>query len=139
MLKKKYIKIYAEIVKMLAAQSTCTRAEVGALMLKDSRIVSTGYNGSTPGQPHCKDEGCLVIEGHCVRTVHAEQNALLFCAKEGISTKGCEMFVTHSPCPICTKLLVQAGIKKVYYVKAYRIDENPFKDLIDMEEIKLEE
>lgn len=127
--------IYKEIVEILAKQSTCDRAHVGALLLKNGRIVATGYNGSLPKAPHCNDVGHFLVDDHCIRTVHAEQNVLCFCAKEGISTNGCELYVTHLPCPICTKLLVQAGITKVYYVNDYKVGENPFINFLDTEKI----
>lgn len=132
MLKQKYVNVYAKIVRILAEQSSCDRARVGALLLKDTRIVATGYNGSLPGTPHCDETGHLMLDGHCVRTIHAEQNCILFCAKQGISTENCEMFVTHSPCPICTKEAIQAGISTIYYLEPYRIDENPFRNLVHM-------
>ncbi len=136
MLKQKYINVYAKIVRILGEQSSCDRARVGALLLKDTRIIATGYNGALPGTPHCDDTGHLMYEGHCIRTIHAEQNCILFCAKQGISTQGCDLFVTHSPCPICTKEAIQAGINTIYYLESYRIEENPFRNLIHMVHVK---
>lgn len=82
------------------------------------------------------DDNHLIVEGHCIRTVHAEQNALMSCAKSGIATKDCDMIVTHSPCVVCTKLAIMAGIKKIYYLNAYRIEENPFLSNIEHEVLK---
>jgi dCMP deaminase len=127
--------IFTDIIKILAQQSTCDRANVGALLLKNGRIIATGYNGSLPGQPHCNDVGHLLIENHCVRSVHAEMNIISFCAKEGIHMLGCELFVTHMPCQICTKMLIQCGVKKIYYLYNYKADENPFIKLIETEQI----
>lgn len=135
MLSKKKINIYKRIVKILAESSTCDRAKVGCLILKDNRIVATGYNGSLPGTDKCDNVGHLIIEGHCIRTVHAEQNALMFLAKHGISSSGCVAFVTHLPCPICAKLFVQAGINKVYYIEDYKKENNPFLNYLEIKQI----
>ena len=112
---------YFAIQALLVSQrSTCDRALVGSVLVKDKRIIATGYNGSISGDEHCDDCGHLLVEGHCVRTVHAEQNAITQCAKYGIDTLGSEIYVTHFPCLNCTKALLQAGIKKVNYLKDYR-------------------
>lgn len=79
-----------------------------------------GYNGSIAGGTHCIDDGCYVIDNHCVRTIHAEMNALLQCAKFGVPTDGAEIYVTHFPCLQCCKSLIQAGIKAVYYAEDYK-------------------
>ncbi|MRG86658.1 ComE operon protein 2 [Salinibacillus xinjiangensis] len=105
---------------LLALRSTCERLAVGATIVRDKRIIAGGYNGSVSGGVHCIDEGCYVIEGHCVRTVHAEVNALLQCAKFGVPTDGAEVYVTHFPCLQCCKSLIQAGIKRVFYAEDYK-------------------
>lgn len=105
---------------LLALRSTCTRLAVGATIVRDKRIIAGGYNGSIAGGVHCIDEGCYVIDNHCVRTIHAEMNALLQCAKFGVPAAGAEIYVTHFPCLQCCKALIQSGIKKVYYAKSYR-------------------
>lgn len=105
---------------LLALRSTCERLSVGATIVRDKRIIAGGYNGSVSGGVHCKDEGCYVIDGHCVRTIHAEMNALLQCAKFGVATEGAEMYVTHYPCLQCCKAIIQSGIKSVYYAKDYK-------------------
>lgn len=105
---------------LLALRSTCTRLMVGATIVKDNRIIASGYNGSVSGSVHCIDDGCYVIDGHCVRTVHAEANALLQCAKFGVSTAGAEIYVTHFPCLQCCKQLIQSGITHIYYGADYR-------------------
>lgn len=107
---------------LLALRSTCTRLEVGATLVKDKRIIAGGYNGSVSGDVHCIDDGCYVVDNHCIRTIHAEMNALLQCAKLGISTDQAEVYVTHFPCLQCTKALLQAGIRKIYYLHDYRND-----------------
>lgn len=105
---------------LLALRSTCDRLAVGATIIRDNRIIAGGYNGSVSGGVHCIDEGCYVIDGHCVRTIHAEMNAILQCAKFGVATEGAEIYVTHFPCLQCCKAIIQSGIKKVYYANAYR-------------------
>lgn len=105
---------------LLALRSTCTRLAVGATIVRDRRIMAGGYNGSISGGEHCIDDGCYVVENHCVRTVHAEMNALLQCAKYGISVDGADLYVTHFPCLPCTKSIIQAGIARLYYAQDYK-------------------
>ncbi len=105
---------------VLSARSTCQRLMVGATIVRDKRIIAGGYNGSVSGDDHCIDEGCYMEDGHCMRTIHAEMNALLQCAKFGVQTDGAEIYVTHFPCLQCTKMLLQAGISKIYYLHDYR-------------------
>ncbi|AGK54992.1 ComE operon protein 2 [Bacillus sp. 1NLA3E] len=105
---------------LLALRSTCTRLTVGATIVRDKRIIAGGYNGSIAGGDHCIDKGCYVIDNHCVRTIHAEMNALLQCAKFGVPTSGSDIYVTHFPCLQCCKAIIQAGIKTVYYAEDYK-------------------
>lgn len=105
---------------LLALRSTCERLSVGATIVRDKRIIAGGYNGSIAGDEHCIDTGCYVVDNHCIRTVHAEINALLQCAKFGVPTSNAEIYVTHFPCVSCTKAIIQAGIKKVYYAIDYK-------------------
>ncbi|MHC0035845.1 ComE operon protein 2 [Pseudoneobacillus sp. C159] len=105
---------------LLALRSTCTRLTVGATIVREKRMIAGGYNGSIAGGVHCIDEGCYVIDNHCVRTIHAEMNALLQCAKFGVPAEGAEIYVTHFPCLQCCKALIQAGIKTVHYAKDYK-------------------
>ena len=108
----------------VSERGTCDRAYVGCVIVnEDNRIVTTGYNGSIKGNPHCDEIGHTMRDGHCIATIHAEMNALLYCAKEGISVNGCKAYVTHFPCLNYTKSLIQAGIKEIYYREAYRVDE----------------
>lgn len=106
--------------KLAALRSTCTRLAVGAVLARENRIIASGYNGSVADGDHCIDDGCYVVEGHCVRTVHAEANALLQCAKFGVPTNETTLYVTHFPCLQCTKQIIQAGINKVVYETDYR-------------------
>jgi dCMP deaminase len=105
---------------LLALRSTCSRLKVGATIVRDKRIIAGGYNGSTSGSDHCIEEGCYVVDGHCIRTIHAEMNSILQCAKFGVETAGSEIYVTHFPCLNCSKAIIQSGIKKVYYSEDYK-------------------
>lgn len=113
---------FMAICKIVATRSTCDRLRAGAVLVKDNRIVSTGYNGSPPGLPHCDDEvGHLMEEGHCVRTIHGEHNAILQAALiPGGSTEGGTLYLKFSPCIHCCKYIVAAGIKRVVVGKVYR-------------------
>ncbi|HHY20446.1 MAG TPA: ComE operon protein 2 [Bacilli bacterium] len=128
---------------LLAMRSTCTRLMVGATIVREKRIIAGGYNGSISGDDHCIDHGCYVVDNHCIRTVHAEINALLQCAKFGAPTDGAEIYVTHFPCIQCTKAIIQAGIKGVYYSEDYK--NNPFaiemfeKAGVNVQQVELEE
>ncbi|MDG3141841.1 deaminase [Streptococcus suis] len=106
--------------ELISKRSTCDRAFVGAVLVKNNRIIATGYNGGVSETDNCDDVGHYMEDGHCIRTVHAEMNALIQCAKEGISTDDTELYVTHFPCLNCTKALLQAGITKITYKANYR-------------------
>jgi dCMP deaminase len=116
---------YIAIVNHIAECSKDSRLKVGAIVLRDNRIIATGYNGQPSGWPHEP----VIHEGHDVSTVHAEQNCVALCARHGISLDGCEVLVTHFPCHACTKLLIQAGVQRVYYINEYHNDDNPFNML----------
>lgn len=117
------------IAKEVSKRATCDRLHVGAVVVKDKRIVSTGYNGSVPGLPHCDVEGHLIENDHCVRTVHGEVNAILQAAKYGISVYRADIYVTHSPCRECFKEIVSSGIKKIVIGELYR-----WNDIVDWSE-----
>jgi dCMP deaminase len=103
------------IALQVARRSTCDRARVGAIIVKDRRILTTGYNGSPAGLPHCDEIGHLMVAGHCVRTLHAEQNAIIQAALHGVGVAGGTMYVTHQPCLTCAKMIINAGIRRVVY------------------------
>jgi dCMP deaminase len=113
-----------KIAHAVSERSTCDRAFVGCVLVRDKRILTTGFNGSPVGQPHCDEVGHLMVDGHCVRTIHAEMNAIIQAALHGVSTKGATCYVTHFPCINCTKALINAGIVRIVYGVAYRMDEN---------------
>lgn len=116
-----YFMLNAELI---SSRSTCPRASVGAIIVKDNQLIASGYNGSTSGDVHCCDVGCkLDPKGkHCIRTVHAEMNAICQCARLTTSCVGATIYVTHFPCLLCSKLIIQAGISKVVYNIPYKID-----------------
>jgi len=116
---------FMSIAKEVATRSTCDRKHVGALIVKDKTILSTGYNGSIRGMPHCDEVGHLMENNHCVATIHAETNAILQAAKNGVMIDRAEVYITASPCWPCFKMLANAGIKKIYYGEFYR-DERIF-------------
>ena len=116
---------FMNIAKEVASRSTCDRKHVGALIVRDKTILSTGYNGSIRGMPHCDDIGHMMENNHCVATIHAETNAILQAAKNGVMIDGAEVYITASPCWPCFKMLANAGIKKIYYGEFYR-DERIF-------------
>jgi len=108
------------IAHQASTRSTCKRKHVGAVIVRDKTILSTGYNGSVRGLPHCEDVGCVMEDGHCISTVHAEANAIIQAAKNGVSIEGSELYTTASPCWNCFKLIANVGIKKIFYGEFYR-------------------
>ena len=110
------------IAKEVATRSTCDRKYIGAVIVREKTILSTGYNGSIKGLPHCDEAGHEMVDGHCVRTTHAEANAIVQAAKNGVEINHSEIYVTASPCYNCFKLIANAGIKTIYYGEFYRED-----------------
>lgn len=108
------------IAREVATRSTCDRKHVGALVVVDRRILATGYNGSIRGLAHCDDVGHLIVDGHCVRTVHAESNAIVQAAQNGVRLEGATLYVTASPCFNCFKLVAAAGIQRIVFGEFYR-------------------
>jgi dCMP deaminase len=118
---------FMEIARIISMRSTCKRRSVGALIVRDKRILSTGYNGAPTGLKHCLDAGCLreklkIASGErheLCRGLHAEQNAIIQAALHGASINGADIYSTHLPCSICIKMIINAGIKKVLYAEGY--------------------
>jgi dCMP deaminase len=110
---------FISIVATVAERATCDRGRSGALLVYQRQIVATGYVGSPPGFPHCDDVGHDLVGGHCVRTVHAEQNALVSAARTGIPVLGTTLFSTMAPCRVCAMLAVTAGVDRVVAAFAY--------------------
>ena len=110
---------FITITLAVSKRSTCTRAQVGAVIVKDKRILTTGYNGAPKGLPHCLDVGCEMVGGHCVRALHAEQNAILQAAEYGVPLEGASIYITHQPCQVCAKMIINAGLRRVVYAGHY--------------------
>lgn len=104
---------FLKLAMLASERATCPRMHCGCVLVKNKNVISTGYNGSIPGDEHCEDIGCLIIDNHCHRTVHAEMNAVIQAAKKGVSVDGATAYVTNMPCTTCAKTLVTAGIKRV--------------------------
>lgn len=124
MSKPSFDDIYMELAGTLAQRSHCVKAQVGAVLTKDTRIVSLGYNGPPSGTHNCDiewpEEGCpRDSKGSCSLALHAEQNAILYAAKNNISLSGCTLYVTLSPCIACARVIYTVGIKKVFYHHSY--------------------
>jgi len=118
---------FIEVCEVVARRATCIRRRVGAILVRDKRILATGYNGAPSGLPHCLDIGCLrqhqnIPSGQrheMCRGLHAEQNALVQAARHGISVKGAVLYTTLEPCVLCSKMLINAGIEKIVFVEEY--------------------
>ena len=140
---------FMTITQQVAERSTCQRAKVGAVIVRDRNILATGYNGAPTGMPHCTDAGCLIyesktpngdIEQNCFRTIHAEINAIAQAAKNGSNIKDTSIYVTHTPCIHCLKVLVNTGIRSVFYEKPYKIhtlEEILRNTRVQMEQVEL--
>ncbi len=111
---------FMNIAREVSTRSTCDRKFVGALIVRDKSILATGYNGSIRGLAHCDDDGHLMEDGHCVRTVHAEANAIVQAARHGVRIEGASMYVTASPCWGCFRLIANAAIVRVHFGEFYR-------------------
>ena len=111
---------FMNIAKEVATRSTCDRKHVGAVIVRGKTILSTGYNGSIKGLDHCDDIGHEMESTHCIRTIHAEANAIVQAARHGIRIEDSEIFVTASPCYDCFKMIANVGINKVYFGEFYR-------------------
>lgn len=117
---------FMRIAREVATRSTCDRKFVGAVIVRDKSILATGYNGSIRGLPHCSEEGHLMEDGHCVRTIHAEANAVIQAARNGVRIDEADIYVTASPCFSCFKMCANAGIKRIMFGEFYR-DERIFE------------
>ena len=104
---------FLKLAMLASERATCPRMHCGCVIVKNKNVITTGYNGSIPGDQHCEDAGCLIVENHCVRTVHAEMNALIQAARRGHAVDGGNAYVTNMPCTTCAKALITAGIKRV--------------------------
>jgi len=135
---------FMTITRQVAERSTCLRAKVGAVIVRDRNILATGYNGSPAGLPHCTEAGCLIyesrtpdgeVEQNCYRTIHAEMNAITQAAKNGAAIASADIYVTHTPCIHCMKVLINTGISTVFFEKEYK--RHTIAELLKYSSIKL--
>ena len=110
---------FLKLAMLASERATCPRMHCGTVLVKDRFVLATGYNGSLPDMPHCDDEGCLIVGGHCVRTNHAEINAICQAARHGVHLEGATAYITNMPCTACSKALISAGIKRVAIFSEY--------------------
>lgn len=113
---------FMEIARVVSSRATCDRKLVGAVIVRDRIILSTGYNGSIRGMPHCDEAGHMMEDGHCVATLHAEANAIIQAARNGVAIAGATIYTTASPCWPCFKLIANAGIVRIVFGEFYRDD-----------------
>jgi dCMP deaminase len=111
---------FMDIARQVATRATCDRKHVGAVLVRDRTILSTGYNGSIRGLPHCDEVGHMMENGHCVATVHAEANAIIQAAKNGVGIDGATIYTTASPCWPCFKLIANSGCQRIVFGEFYR-------------------
>lgn len=121
---------FMSVAHLISRRATCTRGHIGAVIVRDHNILSTGYNGAPSGLPHCNETTCRIyksthpdgtVEENCVNTIHAEINAIAMAAKHGVSIGESDIYITASPCIHCLKVLINVGIKTIYYDKPYKI------------------
>jgi len=108
-----------DVARTVGTRATCPRASVGCVLVREHRILTTGYNGAPRGVAHCTDVGCTLVNDHCLRATHAEANAVVQAALHGVSLEGATAYCTHEPCVNCSKLLISAGTRKIVYEAAY--------------------
>lgn len=120
--RKSWDEYFTSLAELAASRSTCDRLSVGCVLVRNKDVISTGYNGSVSGLPHCDDAGHDMDEGHCVAVVHAGMNALMMAARNGHSTAAATCYTTHFPCWLCVKLMLQAGVERIVFLNVYRAD-----------------
>lgn len=113
---------FMNVARVVSSRATCPRKYVGAVIVRDRTILSTGYNGSVRGLPHCDEAGHMMEDGHCVATIHAEMNAIIQAARNGVRIEGATIYITASPCWSCFKALANAGVTRICYGEFYRED-----------------
>jgi len=137
---------FLTITRQVAERSTCLRAQVGAVIVRDKNILATGYNGSPAGLPHCLDVGCLIyrsttpsgeVEENCFRCIHAEINAIAQAAKNGAGIRDAGIYIKHTPCIHCFKVLINTGIKRIFYEKPYKL--HTIQELLAYTDVTLEQ
>jgi len=128
-------KYFLSIAEIVSSRSTCNRSLVGCVIVKNKNILATGYNGSPSGLKHCIDAECELEDGHCIRTVHAEQNAIIQAAKNGTAIENSIIYTTLFPCYTCAKMIINAGIKEVHCLKDYHSSKRS-KEIFNQSNIK---
>ena len=145
MVRPSWDKYFLGIMQSVSERATCDRGRSGAVIVKNKQILTTGYVGSPKSLEHCDDVGHLMEETihadgvkrpHCVRTIHAEQNAIVQAAKKGVSLEGATVYTKLEPCPVCAKMIINSGIKKIVCAKRYHAASESRK-MFDMAEIEL--
>ena len=127
---------FMEFAILASRRSTCASRQVGAVIVRDKHIISTGYNGSPPGVEHCTQVGCKILDGRCIKSIHAEQNAILQAALHGVSTRGATLYCTWRPCSVCANMVAGSGIVRVVYIDGEM--DGWSKEVFDACEIKYE-
>ena len=134
---------FIDIARLVSSRSTCLRRQVGAVIVKDKNVLTTGYNGTPSGIRHCSETGCLrdkmaIPSGErheLCRGLHAEQNAIIQAAKHGVNIAGGTLYCTHAPCVICAKMLINSGLEKIVYLEGY--PDQLAKDLLNESGIQI--
>ena len=121
---------FLQIADLVSTRATCPRLHVGAVLVKERMIISTGYNGAPKKTDQCDQVGCLMVDGHCARALHAEENAVIQAAYNGISTRGSTLYVKNFPCDRCAKVIINAGVKRVVYRQDYKNSDHTFTEKI---------
>lgn len=122
----KWQKRFIDLASFWSQYMTCDRARVGAVIVRDKRVIASGYGGAPSGSPTCDEIGHALFHNHCVRTVHAEMNAIAQAARYGPSVDGCDLFCTVMPCWNCAKMIAAVGIRRVFYLEEYHPEEWDF-------------
>lgn len=125
-MRKTWDQYFIELANHVSTRSTCNRKNVGCIIVKDNNILATGYNGSLTKDEHCDETNHLIIDGHCIRTIHAERNAIFQAAKNGVCLKDAIAYVNVEPCWECFKSLVSSGIINIYYQSDYPNSNNVY-------------
>jgi dCMP deaminase len=129
---------FLKIAELVSSRSTCPRLHVGAILVRERMIISTGYNGAPRKTEQCDEVGCRIVNGHCARVVHAEVNTVIQAAYHGISTKGAALYTRYLPCEHCAKALINAGVERIVYREVYEnVDQSYAKRLLKQAGVKL--
>ena len=132
-------KYFLQIAELVATRATCPRLHVGAVLVKDRKIISTGYNGAPRKTDQCDEVGCYLVNNHCARALHAEENAVIAAAYHGVSTNDATLYVRYFPCDRCAKVIINAGVNRVVYEQDYKNSDQSFtREMFKQAGVKLE-